>query len=255
MEKVWSSQKYYDAASAGSGDLNHPGMKLLVDLAKGYLNVLDLGCGEGTRLNLILGKSGRGQGLDISSKAVKLARKKYPKLKFQTGNLEKLPFKKNSFELVYSAYVLEHLTEVKWPLLEAIRVSKKNLVLICPNYGSPNRSSPNFTGSRISKLILGFLADIFGMSNVGSWRRVFPKKGLSESNYQIDDDTLIEPYAYSLLKYLTQNGMNIKYWTTCWEYELQGAKLHQKLFHLLALLKIFPFKYWGPHIVVHAVKN
>ncbi len=38
-QKVWESEKYYKRAREGSTDLKHPGMKLLLDLAKNKRNI------------------------------------------------------------------------------------------------------------------------------------------------------------------------------------------------------------------------
>jgi len=253
-QKLWGSSQYYKMAEKGSEDINHPGMKLLLELAMSSKSVLDLGCGEGTRLHLVTTADNKRVGLDISKRAVETARKKYPGIRFIKRSLKEIPFKTNQFDLVYSAYVLEHLIGVKKSLEEAIRVTKKHLVIICPNYGSPNRASPNFTGSRISKLLKGFLTD-FTDHDIEEWNKVKPQKGLTETNYSMDDDTTVEPYIHTLLNFLIKKKLKIIYWDTCWDYELPGAFLHQKIFRQFARINIFPFKYWGPHIVVHAVKD
>ena len=49
--------------------------------------------------------------------------------------------------------------------------------------------------------------------------------------------------------------MKLEYVSTCWDQEIKGAKIIQKFFRRLGEMKIYPFQYWGPHIVVKFVKN
>ncbi len=250
MQKVWNSRLYYNKAKEGSQDLDHPGMKLILKLARSSVKILDLGCGEGTRLKTIAGKKKTLVGVDVSSTAIKMAVKNNPRVKFYLADLTNLPFADNDFDLVYSAYVFEHLIDPVKSLKEAVRVTGKNLVIIAPNYGSPNRSSPNYKKSRIKKFLKGVLLDFYGKT-IESWERVDPTKN---ADYRMDNDTVIEPHILPLINTLRNMGMVIKYWDTCWSYELPNAKTHQRIFRILAGLKIFPFKYWGPHLVVYAVK-
>jgi len=255
MKKLnhWESRAYYDSAGRGSKK-PHPGMELLQKLVHSGLTVVDLGCGEGTRLNLLAkGKNIRKAiGIDISKTAISRAKKKYKELKFINADLEKLPLKDGSADLVYSAFVLEHTDNTEKVLREAKRILKRggNLVLIAPNYGSPNRCSPPFGGSRMRKFIKGLLNDFTPNKIRLNWMKVIPIPG----KYNVDYDVTVEPYVKTLLSYLENIGLGIKYWSSCWEEELPKAKTHQRVFRTLGEMNIFPFKYWGPHMVVHAVR-
>lgn len=251
MQKVWNTSLYYKKAHQGSVDLEHPGMRVLIKLSKSSKNILDLGCGEGTRLKMIGNDNNNLTGVDVSTLALKIAAKNLPNAKFYKADLINLPFKDGEFDLVYSAFVFEHLTNPDKSFKEAVRVTGKNLVIICPNYGSPNRSSPNYKKSRLKKLIKGLLSD-FSEKTVESWEKVEPVRNI---DYQIDNDTTVEPYILTLINSLKQMGMSIEYWDTCWGYELPNAKIHQRIFRILAYLKLFPFKYWGPHVVISAEKH
>lgn len=254
---VWESEKYIDRASHGSGDLKHPGMLILKNLAKNAENILDLGCGDGTRLEYLV-HGGNGTGIDISKSAINRARRIYPGLKFLNADLRKLSFKSNSFELVYSAFVLEHLTSVEKVIEEAIRVAKSDgfIVFIAPNYGAPNRASPSFSGSRIRKFFTGYIFDMIDTiaekRNRLRWNKVRP---LTEKiSYESDFDTTVEPYIRTLISFLTFKGLNIVNWTTCWNQELGNSKIYQKVFRFLGEKGFYPYKYWGPHLVVVAKK-
>lgn len=256
-KEVWRSDNYYLLAKKGSLDVRHPGVKILLKFAIRASKILDLGCGEGTRLNFLSAGKEQAVGVDISSTAIKLARKSYPKLRFIKADLENIPLKDQSFDLVYSAYVLEHLTEPAKVLDEAIRLTASNgfLILIAPNYGAPNRASPPFKGSRLLKFIKVFLDDLiftFKRNNNLNWFKVKPI--VTSNNYDIDWDTVIEPYIGSLLQFLKGRKMTIERFMTCWSEELPNAKIHQLIFRFLGELEVYPFTIWGPHLVVVAQK-
>lgn len=253
MKRVWESNRYYDLAKEGSLDISHPGMKILIQLSQVSTKILDLGCGEGSRLNLLAGGKQKAMGVDISATAIDLAKKNYPKIDFIKSDLEKIPLKNQSFDLVYSAFVLEHLNNPDKVLLEAIRLLSPGgfLVLIAPNYGAPNRCSPPFKGSRIKKIATGFLKDfLYPFDDISKWSKVDPFD--QEVEYQIDYDTTIEPYIRTLLNFIKKNALEIRDSTSCWAEESKNASLFQKAFRLLAVIGIYPFFMWGPHLVVVA---
>ena len=97
--------------------------------------ILDVGCGEGFTLNKFK-KEGIGKtykGIDYSNDAILIGKKLYPDLDLSQGNIYKLPFKNNSFDLVVCNEVLEHLENPEKGIKELIRVSKKYILLSVPN--------------------------------------------------------------------------------------------------------------------------
>ncbi len=66
--------------------------------------VLDVGCGEGFYLGSIAGTSRcRGFGLDISTKAVEAAAKRYPECEWVVGNADRaIPYERESFSALLS---------------------------------------------------------------------------------------------------------------------------------------------------------
>ncbi len=105
-------------------------------------SILDAGCGEGFTLEYLrvrnIGKTY--EGIDFLKKAVEIGNKVHPKIKLKQASIYKLPYKDNSFDLVLSTEVLEHLEKPEKALLEIFRVSKKYVVLSVPN-------EPIFMGS------------------------------------------------------------------------------------------------------------
>lgn len=241
-----NQKEYYRIAHEASLDNTHPAILEIKKFATGSKRILDLGCGDGTRLGL-LETSAEKVGVDISDYAINKAVKKYSGVEFLKADIEKLPFEKESFDLVFSMFVLEHVQNPEKVLKEAIRVLKKGgiLILAAPNFGSPNRRSPNSKEGKISKLIKGLsVSDSIGLS----WKQVEPRKG----KYFIDADTVVEPNMISLIKYLRNLGLTITQASSLWE--IDEFSLKQLLFRILSVLGVYPFIFWGPQIFVTAKK-
>lgn len=245
------NKEYYQLAHEGSSDLDHPAIQMLLKLFSRSEKILDMGCGEGTRLATLINKTHayrkKAEGIDASKIAISLASKKYPDINFVEGNLENLPCESGQFDLLYSAYVFEHLTDPEKVIKEAFRVLKQGgfFMIIAPNFGAPNRRSPNSTQSKFEKLFLGFIDDFaFFKNNHLKWQKVVPKSNI----YTIDSDTTVEPYLLSLIRYCEKLGLKTVSFSSNWE--VDDFSIFQLLFKFLGRLKIFPFVYWGPHLSV-----
>jgi len=240
-------EKYYKISAEASRNVSHPAVIAIKETVKTAKKILDLGCGEGMRLGN-LKTSGEKVGVDISDFAINKARNKYPKAKFIKTDIERLPLKSNSFDLVYSMFVIEHVAAPEKVLKEAVRVLRKSgtLILGAPNYGAPNRRSPNSKENKLAKLIKGFFHKT--SNNSLGWTKVKPTKG----EYFIDADTQVEPYIETLVKFLQNLGLKIVRVSSLWE--IDDFSVKQFAFRVLGSLKIPPFVYWGPQIFVIAKK-
>lgn len=98
-------------------------------------SILDVGCGEGFTLHR-LKERGIGthlEGIEYLQDAIDLGKQVYPEIKITQGDIYKLPYKDNSFDLILCTEVLEHLENPDKALKELIRVTKKYLVVSVPN--------------------------------------------------------------------------------------------------------------------------
>jgi len=103
-------------------------------------SVLDLGCGDGFFLDLLRQKGISGHGLDLSSDGVKKCLDKGIKAEVCDFAHEPLPFGDGAFDYVVMLDVLEHLYYPGKVLAEAVRVSKKFVVISVPNFNAlPSR--------------------------------------------------------------------------------------------------------------------
>jgi|SRR3989338_2494578 len=93
-------------------------------------NVLEVGCGSATFTTHISKISSKTFGIDFSEKMLHIAKKVDPKTFFSIGNAVLLPFKKNSFDMVYSFRTLQHVPNFKQSLSEMVKIVKPRGLVI-----------------------------------------------------------------------------------------------------------------------------
>ena len=99
---------------------------LLIRVFLNPKNCLDVGCGTGELVRTLRQSGIDAYGVEISDQALELADKSIqPYLK--KGDITKLPYKKDQFDLVLTFDVLEHVerSKIKIAIDETIRVSSK----------------------------------------------------------------------------------------------------------------------------------
>jgi ubiquinone/menaquinone biosynthesis C-methylase UbiE len=107
--------------------------------------VLEAGCGSSETLVRIAKKAKKIVGIDISKNSISVSKAKFetsktPKNKYSLvlGDITKMKFKDNTFDVVFNAGVIEHFDEDKInnkPVEEMVRVTKKNgkVVILVPS--------------------------------------------------------------------------------------------------------------------------
>lgn len=105
------------------------------DSGASALSALDLGCGDGLLLSILKERGIIGKGMDISEEGVEKAKSKGIDASVFDFNA-KLPFANDSFDIVISLDVLEHLYAPENLIKEAVRVSKRHLIIGMPNFNS-----------------------------------------------------------------------------------------------------------------------
>ena len=148
--------------------------------------VLDAGCGEGFVTQALAQKNPelRFTGMDLSAEAVAFAQQHFGELaRFRTGNLYKLPFSDNAFDVVLCSEVLEHLEDMDRAIAELKRVARHHVLITVPREPyfkwlndigrglgiSPDPGHVNFW---TKKTFQGFINSHFA-SAVFAWKHVY----------------------------------------------------------------------------------
>lgn len=277
LKNFWEKDDYYVFAKdvTLAGFLKNSGLKRLRKYVSRASNIIDIGCGDGVNIEMIWHHRGNFWGVDISEKAISLAKERLKgknNTHFMVGNIEKLNFPSETFDLVYIAYTLEHLDYPEIVIKEMIRLTKKNgyLIFVSPNYGSPISYSPSspprgetLTTRAIKQFFRSHIYLIKKPKNL-EWIRVEPLC-LKENDWKPDWDTVVEPYIQTLLYFLERQGLKIVEHQTQLSSEkeklISPANLKHKLLRLprnmtafLGDLGVPPYRYFGPDFLVVAQK-
>ena len=109
-----------------------------IDLLKTEDRILEIGCGIGTVVHELSKKGHDIIGIDISSEAIEYGRKKHGNIRLEVQAAEILPYEDESFEVVLSFDLFEHIAEINKHISEVRRV-------LCPGgyylFQTPNRYS------------------------------------------------------------------------------------------------------------------
>jgi SAM-dependent methyltransferase len=99
--------------------------------------VLDIACGTGDWLALLAARGARVHGIDLSARAIDLARARLPGADLREGVAEQLPFEDARFDLVTCLGSLEHFLDQPKALSEMRRVARPGarVLILVPNAG------------------------------------------------------------------------------------------------------------------------
>ncbi len=109
--------------------------KALEMIEKGQ-KVLDIGCGDGLLLSALAKKGVTGFGVDVSEEGARKCREKGLDVSAVDISAGSLPLKDDSFDTVVMLDVLEHVYAPEELLKEAVRISKKYVIISVPNFNS-----------------------------------------------------------------------------------------------------------------------
>jgi 2-polyprenyl-3-methyl-5-hydroxy-6-metoxy-1,4-benzoquinol methylase len=148
-EKYWAQKYgYFNGSLAmwekiiGLAISLHPIKKAWLDQKVMYLpakrngKLLDIGCGNGERIELMRGLGWSVEGIDFDETAVRVARRK--ELQVHCGTLDEKKYPKDHFDAIIMSHVFEHLYEPIDVLRECYRILKPNgnFIIVTPNSDS-----------------------------------------------------------------------------------------------------------------------
>ena len=188
--KILENKKYYEIKDNWESYHIDAGLQQKIDLIysiipESVVNILDVGCGNGLITNH-LGKKYSICGLDRSQAALLFLA--VPKVNASANHL---PFKNDSFDLVFSSELLEHLDDstLSASVEEVQRVARSYLIISVPNQEMLRKNSlkcpscglsfnvsyhlQTFSKARLMNLFSKF--ECLNIKEVGlKWRRYIP---------------------------------------------------------------------------------
>ncbi len=136
------AKEYYDDFSTGYEKERHHGYHAMIDelelevlrpLAQDK-EVLEVGCGTGLLMQGLKNHARSISGIDLSSGMLRHARERGHEV--VQSNATRIPFKDESFDLVYSYKVLAHIPQIEQALAEMSRVLKPGGFLVAEFYNA-----------------------------------------------------------------------------------------------------------------------
>jgi ubiquinone/menaquinone biosynthesis C-methylase UbiE len=109
-----------------------------IDLLRTEDRILEIGCGIGTVVHELSKKGHDIIGIDISSEAIEYGRNKYGDIRLEVHAAETLPYEDESFEVVLSFDLFEHIAEIDKHISEVRRVLRPGGYYL---FQTPNRYS------------------------------------------------------------------------------------------------------------------
>ncbi len=138
---------------------------LAQDLVKG--NLLEVGCGEGRGIDLLLPRVASFSAIDKIASVVEELKKKYPTANFVTGNIPPFAaFGDNSFDCIVSFQVIEHIQDDVAYLKEIYRVLKPGGFALITTPNRPLSLSRNpwhireYTAAELTNLAKGIFSGV-----------------------------------------------------------------------------------------------
>jgi SAM-dependent methyltransferase len=107
-----------------------------VQVGRGQL-VLDIGCGTGVFLRLVAERGARPFGPDASEELLEVARERVPEADLRVGEMERLPYGDDSFDLVTGFNSFFFAADMVAALREAGRVAKPEATVLVQVWGRP----------------------------------------------------------------------------------------------------------------------
>lgn len=98
---------------------------------------LDVGCGAGMAAQIAAARGARVSGLDAAENLLAIARARVPQGEFRVGELEELPYRDGSFDVITAFNALQFASDSTAALKEVRRVAKEGAHVAIVSWGTP----------------------------------------------------------------------------------------------------------------------
>jgi SAM-dependent methyltransferase len=149
-------------------------------IAADYVNgdVLEVGCGEGRGIDWVIRKVTSYTAIDKIAQVIEKLQVKYPTAKFLSGNIPPLSeFADNSFDVVLSFQVIEHIEDDGLFLKEIHRVMRPGAIALLTTPNRPKSLTRNpwhireYTGAELSRLASSIFSGV-DMKGIGGNEKI-----------------------------------------------------------------------------------
>jgi SAM-dependent methyltransferase len=148
-------------------------------------SVLDVGCASGGFCHEVLKRGAKYTGLDITPNLLAKARKRFPKIVFIEGDIRRLPFGCNAFDVVVSWDVIVHVEEYLKAVDELYRVTRRNVIFSCQLWDG-DEDVPG-EQEQVPYNILGKVNFVKYLENLAPSVKVFAEYGYTLPNVKVPD--------------------------------------------------------------------
>jgi SAM-dependent methyltransferase len=138
--------------------------------------LLDAGCGSGLFIHLAIGTGAEIIGLDAAQGLLELARLRNPQISFLQQDLETMPFKENTFDVVTGFNSYQYACSFGNALKEATRVLKPGGRLVLGMWDKPHKSDATDVLEAINTLLplpANDATGLYALSEDGRMEREF----------------------------------------------------------------------------------
>jgi SAM-dependent methyltransferase len=115
--------------------------------------VLDMGCGAGRFCRIAADRGAQISGLDATATFIQIARERIPAGEFRVGDIERLPWPDNSFDVVTGFNSFIFATDIVGALREARRVARPGASVAITVFGRPERCESTTIFGSVGQLL------------------------------------------------------------------------------------------------------
>jgi ubiquinone/menaquinone biosynthesis C-methylase UbiE len=193
--------------------------------------VLDLGCGTGIYARILKRRGADVCGIDISESMIEIAKREVKNIDFKVGSAYKLPYKKDSFDVVLAALVIDHIADLDRSFKEINRVLVRNGLFVFSIHNpvtSATKPIHKGGGSDTSRVFLNYFHE---GAHYRYWRRgTSEKPKIRVRMFHATYETLIRA--------LISNGFTIEDYIDAYPVK-QGLKVDKKTYDFTSRMPYF----------------
>ncbi len=193
-----NTNEYWDGFATDSymqADINRGGsickFNTVCDILPKNSDILDIGCLNGNLYNFLKNKNisiKSFTGIDLSEKLINLAKVRFPEQSWVSADAHKLPFEDKKFDVVCILETLEHINKPIDLVKEAVRVIKKDGVLIVSVPNELKIEDPahiwSFTTTDLFNLLSQFSTNVQILQTCSNNRNLVGKAIIDFTTYQ-----------------------------------------------------------------------